>query len=89
MHKLVYWDIRNQAIKTEILQYIAKQANIQHAHHRIGSKTAKRRAQFAWRKILSDVDDTLSCSGGSWPAGMDVSYPKKAIYPGVLAFYRY
>lgn len=30
----------------------------------------------------------LSCSGGSWPAGIDTSYPKKAIYPGVIAFYR-
>ena len=89
MHKLVYMDIRNQAIKTEIIQYIAKQANIQAAHNKIGSRMGKKRAQFAWRKILSDVDDTLSCSGGSWPAGMDVSYPKKAIYPGVLAFYRY
>jgi hypothetical protein len=34
------------------------------------------------------VDDTVTCSGGSWPAGMDTSYPKKAVYPGVLAFYR-
>ena len=25
---------------------------------------------------------------GSWPAGIDTSYPKKAIYPGVLAFYK-
>lgn len=43
---------------------------------------------LAWRKILSDVDDTLSSSGGSWPAGMDTSYPKKTVYPGVLGFYR-
>jgi hypothetical protein len=25
---------------------------------------------------------------GSWPAGIDTSYPKKAIYPGILAFYK-
>lgn len=25
---------------------------------------------------------------GSWPAGIDTSYPKKAIYPGVIAFYK-
>lgn len=43
---------------------------------------------LAWRKILSDVDDTVTCSGGSWPAGVDSSFPKKALYPGVLAFYR-
>ena len=38
--------------------------------------------------MISDVDDTLTCSGGSWPAGMDASFPRKAVYPGVLAFYR-
>lgn len=25
---------------------------------------------------------------GSWPAGIDTSFPKKTIYPGVLAFYK-
>lgn len=44
--------------------------------------------QLAWRKILSDVDDTLCSSGGMYPAGIDKRYPKKAVYPGVLAFYR-
>lgn len=88
MHKLVYMDIRNAVTKADILNYIAAQAEIQAAHAKIGSRAAKRRGKFAWRKILSDVDDTLSCSGGSWPAGMDTSYPKKAIYPGVMAFYR-
>ena len=39
----------------------------------IGSRAGKRRGRFAWRKILSDIDDTLSCSGGSWPAGTLVS----------------
>eukprot|EP01031_Cornospumella_fuschlensis_P053288 gene53288-65085_t len=88
MHKLVYMDIRNSVTKADILSYISAQAEIQAAHAKIGSRAAKRRGKFAWRKILSDVDDTLSCSGGSWPAGMDTSYPKKAIYPGVMAFYR-
>jgi hypothetical protein len=39
------------------------------------------------RKVLSDVDDTLLSSGGRFPAGCDRSYPRKALYPGVLAFY--
>ena len=34
------------------------------------------------------MDDTLSCSGGMYPAGVDKRFPKKTIYPGVLAFYR-
>ena len=31
---------------------------------------------------------SFSFSEGSWPAGIDTSYPKKAIYPGVIAFYK-
>ena len=46
------------------------------------------RGKLAWRKVISDVDDTLTCSGGTWPAGIDSSYPRKTVYPGVLAFYR-
>ena len=38
------------------------------------------------------MDDTLTCSGGATEAfglaGLDVSYPTKTVYPGVLAFYR-
>jgi hypothetical protein len=88
MHKLIYWDIRTPRIKEEILRHIAGQANVQASHMKLRTKAARARDMFAWRKILSDVDDTLACSGGSFPAGCDVSYPKKAIYPGVLAFYR-
>ena len=28
------------------------------------------------------------CSGGHFPAGADVRYPKSCVYPGVLAFYK-
>ena len=41
-----------------------------------------------WRKVLSDIDDTLKCSGGKFPAGTDQSLPRKAIYPGVGALPR-
>eukprot|EP01041_Mallomonas_annulata_P009905 gene9905-20602_t len=88
MHKLVYVDIRNPTITNEILVHIQREARIQIAHMSLGTRVAKRRQQFAWRKILSDVDDTMSCSGGSFPAGIDDSFPRKVIYPGVLAFYR-
>ena len=37
---------------------------------------------------MSDIDDTLMCSGGHWPAGCDRRYPRKCIYPGVLAFFK-
>jgi hypothetical protein len=89
LHKLIYEDMRDPKMVQEILSHITKQARTQRAHMDLGtSNTSKRRSQYAWRKILSDVDDTLSCSGGSYPAGLDTSYPKKALYPGVLAFYR-
>ena len=87
-HKLIYRDVENHVEKQTILDHIEKQARVQQAHSMIGSRTGKQRGQMAWRKIISDVDDTLTCSGGSWPAGLDTSYPRKVLYPGVLAFYR-
>ncbi|KNC83938.1 hypothetical protein SARC_03832 [Sphaeroforma arctica JP610] len=44
--------------------------------------------QIGKTKVLSDVDDTLVCSGGDRIAGIDFSIPRKALYPGVLLFYR-
>jgi hypothetical protein len=43
---------------------------------------------MTWRKVLSDVDATLLCSGGHYPSGIDRRFAKKVVYPGVLAFYR-
>ena len=88
MHKLIFEDIHDKSIQQEILNYILLQARIQQGHNTIRSKKGKKRSRLAWKKIVSDVDDTLTCSGGSYPAGVDTSYPKKAVYPGVLAFYR-
>ena len=53
-----------------------------HTHILYPIYIGKKRIKLAWKKILSDVDDTLLCSGGSYPAGIDTSYPKKAVYPG-------
>jgi len=36
---------------------------------------------------LSDVDDTLYCSGSSFPAGIDGTYPKRVVYPGCLRLF--
>ena len=38
-------------------------------------------------QVVSDIDDTLMCSGGSYPAGRDTRYPHNCVYPGILAFY--
>lgn len=42
----------------------------------------------SWLKIITDMDDTLQCSGARWPAGIDGRYPRHKPYPGVTAFYR-
>ena len=88
MNKLIYDDIGSTTIRQDILRHIRKEAAVQQAHMQMKTKKAKLRQHQAWRKVLSDVDDTLSSSGGSYPAGIDKRYMKKVVYPGVLAFYR-
>lgn len=39
-------------------------------------------------QVVSDIDDTLMCSGGHFPAGTDTRFPRNCVYPGVLAFYK-
>ena len=89
LHKLIFDDIRSERVRHEILVHIRKQAQVQAAHMKLGTRLARqRRERQPWRKILSDVDDTLVSSGGRFPAGMDRRLPRHAVYPGVLAFYR-
>lgn len=39
---------------------------------KLGTRLARqRRERQAWRKVLSDVDDTLEASGARFPAGID------------------
>jgi phosphatidate phosphatase APP1 len=38
-------------------------------------------------KIISDVDDTFVCSGGTF-GNVDTRYPREVIYPGVTSFYK-
>uniref|UniRef100_A0A7S4QUA8 Phosphatidate phosphatase APP1 catalytic domain-containing protein n=1 Tax=Alexandrium monilatum TaxID=311494 RepID=A0A7S4QUA8_9DINO len=42
----------------------------------------------SWLKVLFDIDDTLMCSGGQRPAGVDTRYPKHAVYPGFTTLLR-
>jgi len=88
MNKLIYDDIKSETIRQDILAHIRREGAYQISHMQMGTKRAQRRQHMAWRKILSDVDDTLLSSGGSYPAGIDKRYGKKIVYPGVLAFYR-
>ena len=88
MTKLIYDDIRSETVRQDILTHLRKEAAIQEAHMAMGTRKSKLRRRKAWRKVLSDVDDTLTCSGGSYPAGIDKRFGKKVVYPGVLGFYR-
>jgi len=88
MNKLIHDDIKSAVTRQDILTHIRKEATVQQHHILMGTKNKKKRKIQSWRKVLSDVDDTLSSSGGSYPAGIDKRYPKKVVYPGVLAFYR-
>jgi hypothetical protein len=84
-YNLIYKDIKSNDIRKKILEYIQTQKNVQESQ--LGP-LGKRRAKLAWRKILADIDDTIVCSGNSWPAGMDTRFPKHVYYPGVFAFIR-
>eukprot|EP01065_Artemidia_motanka_P043041 TRINITY_DN5896_c0_g1_i1.p1 TRINITY_DN5896_c0_g1~~TRINITY_DN5896_c0_g1_i1.p1 ORF type:complete len:737 (+),score=180.22 TRINITY_DN5896_c0_g1_i1:107-2317(+) len=39
-------------------------------------------------KVISDLDDTIVCSGGRWPAGSDRRLHHGELYPGALSFLR-
>lgn len=89
MRKLIFEDIKSDKFRDDILKHIKTQAGIQLSHMRFNTKISKKRKRTKfWRKILSDVDDTLTCSAGSYPSGIDKRFGKKVVYPGVLAFYR-
>lgn len=85
MYKLMYndlqWDIREQVEKHIRVQAegLMRQMRSLEIH---GPKPPG-----IVLKILSDVDDTVFSSGGSFPAGVDGRYPRKSYYPGVLALY--
>jgi len=88
-HKLVYIDITSEEVRGEILRHIKKEAKIQQSHFKIRTKhTVAKMKRRAWRKVISDVDDTLLCSGNLYPAGIDNRYPRKCEYPGVFSFYK-
>ena len=87
MNKLIYDDIRSESVRQAILAHFRREAAILHTHMQMGTRR-KNRLHTQWRKVLSDVDDTLCSSGGMYPAGVDKRFSKKTVYPGVLAFYR-
>ena len=81
-HTHTHTQVRNEETRRKILGHIYDQGLVV---RRKSLRTRLRKRRL--RKVLSDVDDTLLSSGGRYPAGCDRAYPRKALYPGVLAFY--
>jgi len=89
LHRLVYHDLADVNVRREILKHIQREASVHAAHRLLSTRVSRQRsARRGDRKVLSDIDDTLLCSGGHYPAGIDKRWPRKAVYPGVLALYR-
>ena len=89
LHRLVYHDISQGHVRREILKHIQREASVHAAHRLLSTRISRlRSARRGDRKVLSDIDDTLMSSGGVYPAGIDRRWPRKAVYPGVLAFFR-
>lgn len=76
--KLVFDSLTDDAARAELLQHLASEAA---ALVRAGD------GALVGTKVLSDVDDTLTCSGGDGVAGIDARFPKGFLYPGVHALY--
>lgn len=78
LFKLIYNDLRSTAIRDEVLYHIAKEA------------AAARSVQSGavGLKVVSDIDDTLLCSGAAFPAGCDDRIPRHMIYPGALQLFK-
>ena len=77
MHKLVFDDIRSQTVREDILMHLKRQADWSWAQMGMDTKRSRERMKRPWRKILSDVDDTMLSSGGHYPAGIDRRFGKK------------
>ncbi|CAJ1329055.1 unnamed protein product [Effrenium voratum] len=77
LHKLVYNDIRCKRTREEVLYHIAQEASA---------------TRSGWGpvglKVVSDIDDTLLCSGARFPAGCDSRIPRHMVYPGCLQLFK-
>lgn len=78
LFKLIYNDLRSTAIRDEVLYHIAKEA--------AAARSVQRGA--VGLKVVSDIDDTLLCSGAAFPAGCDDRIPRHMIYPGALQLFK-
>lgn len=76
LHKLVFADLMED-LRQDVLRHIEMEG-----------ATVRANSAVLLRKVVSDIDDTLFCSGGHFPAGADKRFAKGQIYPGILALFR-
>lgn len=82
MYKLMYHDLQG-SIQAAVADHISKEGKALVAEY----AQICPGASGVNLKVLSDIDDTLFSSGGSFPAGVDTRFPRKCYYPGVLALF--
>lgn len=74
MYKLLYNDLQGD-IQDEVFEHIKQQGSaVLSAFESL--KLSENKPPGVVLKILSDVDDTVFSSGGSFPAGVDARYPR-------------
>jgi len=84
LYKLVYEDITDRESTQAILRHLRAEA----LPLRRSKGARQGTSGGVGIKVLSDVDDTLYSSGGSFPAGCDKSFPKHRVYPGCLELFK-
>lgn len=92
--KLVFQDITYSKYRDNILRHIQENSAVG-VHDRIPSSVGSgvtpllvdKRVGHGPLKVLSDLDDTLVCSGGHFPAGVDKRFPRRVVYPGIMPLY--
>lgn len=98
LRKLIYVDLTSERLRQEILDHFKREASYEAdiksmSPERISEEGSPEDLQLPspsifLRKVLSDIDDTLYCSGGHFPAGVDKRFPKYTVYPGLLQLYK-
>lgn len=75
MYKLVYNDLQGE-IKSQVIKHLQKEGSIVLEALQSRGQVSEDIPPGAVLKVLSDIDDTVFCSGGSFPAGVDTRYPR-------------
>jgi len=88
LYKLVYHDVADPELQREILEHIRASCEQRSGGPGGPGQQLLQARKSGPLKILSDIDDTLVCSGGSWPSGTDSRFPKGTLYPGILPLFQ-